>query len=147
MRILIIDDERAIRSTLKGIFEDEDYLADTAEEAAIDHEIARQAVGISVRRHAGHIENVRIGSRQNQVGKNLTEIKTLIGTGGVIVSNENSANILRYASLQNGESEDVLVPRELEILTDHNYVFYAAGLLRDLDEDAALAIMKESINR
>ena len=35
MRILIIDDERAIRSTLKGIFEDEDYLADTAEDGAI----------------------------------------------------------------------------------------------------------------
>lgn len=139
--------EERIREAIQHRITERSYLADTAEEAAIDHEIARQAVGISVRRHAGHIENVRTGSRQNQVGKNLTEIKTLIGTGGVIVNNENPANILRYASLQSGESEDVLVPRELEILTDRNYVFYAAGLLRDLDEDTALAIMKESINR
>lgn len=139
--------ETRIQEAIQHRITERSYLADTAEEAEIDHEIARQAVGISVRRHAGHIENVRIGSRQNQVGKNLTEIKTLIGTGGVIVNNAQPMDILRTAKLQGGESEDVLVPRDLEILTDHDYVFYAAGLLRNLDEDAALAIMKRSIGR
>lgn len=139
--------ETRIQEAIQHRITERSYLADTAEEAEIDHEIARQAVGISVRRHAGHIENVRIGSRQNQVGKNLTEIKTLIGTGGVIVNNAQPVDILRAAKLQGGESEDVLVPRDLEILTDHDYVFYAAGLLRNLDEDAALAIMKRSIGR
>ena len=139
--------EERLQQAIEYRLAEHSYVADTPEEAAIDDEIARQAVGISVRRHAGHIEKVHVGSRQNQVGKNLTEIKTLIGTGGVIVNNADPAGILRSAELRNGESEDVLVPRELEILVDHDYVFYAAGLLCDLDEDAALAIMKNSIHK
>ena len=37
------------------------------------------------------------------------------------------------------------MPRQIKTLVDHDYVFYAAGLLREYDEDAALAIMKASI--
>lgn len=38
-----------------------------------------------------------------------------------------------------GESEDVLIPRELNAHIDRDYVFYAAGLLRDYDEETAMA--------
>lgn len=122
------------------------YLADSPEEVNIDHEIARQAVAISVRRHAGRIENVRVGCRQNQVGKNVTEIKTLIGTGGVLVNNAHPEEILQHCALQAGESEDLLIPRSIDIVTDKDYVFYAAGLLQTYDPEAALAIMKASIH-
>lgn len=137
-----------LRQAIQHRITETSYLADNEEEARIDEEIARQAVGISVRRHAGRIERVLAsGCRQNQLGKNLTEIKTVIGTGGVIVNNPNPASLLQRVVLQAGELEGVLVPRKVEILTDRDYVFYAAGLLQSYDESAALAIMKASINR
>jgi len=138
--------EERIREAVRHRIAERSYVADSQEEFRIDCEIARQAVGISVRRHAGRVERVRTGSaRQNQLGKNLSEIRTLIGTGGVIVNHPDPASILCCATLRQEESEYILVPRKLEYRVDRNYVFYAAGLLRDYDEEAAMAIMKTSI--
>ena len=85
------------------------------------------------------------GIKEIQVGKNLTEVETLIGTGGIIVNSVDPDPLLQQAVLREGEDDSILVPRQIKTLVDHDYVFYAAGLLRGYDEDAALAIMKASI--
>lgn len=121
------------------------YLADTPQELDIDQAIAQNAVAISVRRHAGRIEHNCIGTWQNQMGKNLTEIKTLIGTGGVIVKNRDPKRILERAMLQKNESKDILIPRELSIFVDSDYIFYAAGLLSSYSPETAIKIMKNSL--
>ena len=122
------------------------YLPDTPDEQRIDQELAGQAVGVSVRRHAGHVEHVwTTGSKQYQVGKNISEVSEIIGIGGVIVNSPDPAAILQRSTLRAGESEDVLIPRELNAHIDRDYVFYAAGLLRDYDEETAMALMKASI--
>ena len=122
------------------------YLPDTPDEQRIDQELAGQAVGVSVRRHAGHVEHVwTTGSKQYQVGKNISEVSEIIGIGGVIVNSPDPAAILQRSALRAGESEDVLIPRELNAHIDRDYVFYAAGLLRDYDEETAMALMKASI--
>lgn len=121
-------------------------LPDTADEQRLDQELAGQAVSISVRRHAGHIERVwTTSSRQHQIGKNLTEISEIIGIGGVLVNSGDAPAILRRAALEAGESEDILLPRTLHAHLDRDYVFFAAGLLRQHDEETAMAIMKASI--
>lgn len=121
-------------------------LPDTAEERRLDQELASQAVGISTRRHAGHIEHVwTTSSRQHQIGKNLTELREIIGIGGVLVNSAEAPSILLRAALQAGESEDLLLPRTLHTQLDRDYVFFAAGLLRQHDEETAMALMKASI--
>lgn len=122
------------------------YLPDTPDEQRLDQELAGQAVSVSVRRHAGHLDHVwTTGSRLYQSGKNLTEVSEIIGIGGVIVNSENSSPVLQRALLQSGESEEILIPRNLNTHIDRDYVFYAAGLLRDYDEETAISIMKTSI--
>lgn len=124
------------------------WLADTDEEARIDEELARCAVAVSVRRHAGHIENVVTGgAAQKQKGKNLTDIAAVIGTGGVIINNRDPADLMKRLTLQPDESEDLLIPRRVNMYTDRDYVFYAAGLLQQYDEEAAFAIMSTSIGK
>lgn len=94
----------------------------------------------------GHVEHVwTTGSKQYQVGKNISEVSEIIGIGGVIVNSPDPAAILQRSTLRAGESEDVLIPRELNAHIDRDYVFYAAGLLRDYDEETAMALMKASI--
>lgn len=81
-----------------------------------------------------------------QYGKNLSEVKKVIGTGGIIVNNrDTAAEVLKSVELKASERDDVLLPDSVETLIDEDYIFYAAGLLRDYDEEAALAIMKKSI--
>lgn len=122
------------------------YLPQTEQERNIDDALAQNAIAVSVRRHAGHIERVVTGGNlQNQVGKNLTEIKTVIGTGGVIVNHENPKKLMQMICLQKGESEDLLIPRTISTLVDKDYVLFAAGLLSNINEEIALTILKDSI--
>lgn len=124
------------------------YLADTEDEYRIDQMIAANAVRISARRHVGKLEYTYSGQCEMvQRGKNLTEIKTVIGTGGVIVNSENPGRILSGVEKKSSRMEELLLPSGTEAYIDKSYVFYAAGLLRELDEEAAFAIMKKSVER
>ncbi|HEX6987939.1 MAG TPA: glutamate mutase L, partial [Bacillota bacterium] len=54
-------------------------------QAAVDHALARCAVGLAVRRHAGRLRVLEgpFGRRRVQRGKDLRPVRTVIGTGGV----------------------------------------------------------------
>lgn len=124
------------------------YLADNDKEIRIDHTIAKMAVKVSARRHAGKLEYTYYGNcDQIQKGKNLTEIHKVIGTGGPIVNSTHPDEILKQVQKQTKKEKDILLPDEVETYIDKEYVFYAAGLLRDYDEEAALTIMKKSIQK
>ena len=134
--------EAAIRRRLA----DTSVLADSDAERRIDRALCREAVSVSARRHAGRTELAYSkGARVLQRGKNLTEVETVIGTGGVLVNDRCPEELLQAAALAEGEDEHILIPRQLRALVDRDYVFYAAGLLRPWDEEAALAIMKSSL--
>lgn len=123
-----------------------DYVANENREKKIDYNIACSAINISAKRHAGYVnKEFNDGCHLVQRGKNLTEIKTIIGTGGIIVNEENAATILKNVGASSSETSQVLLPEKVDTLVDHDYVLFAAGLLRKYDEDAALAIMKRSL--
>ena len=125
---------------------DTGYLAENEQEKKIDHNLAHAAVNISVRRHAGYVmKEFNDGCRLVQRGKNLTDIKTVIGTGGIIVNNKNANGILNEVRIKKTEIDRILLPDTINTLIDHDYVLFAAGLLRQYDEEAALAIMKTSL--
>lgn len=139
--------QEALEAAIQKRLADTSVLADSDEERRIDRALCREAVSISARRHAGRTELVYSkGARVLQRGKNLTEVETVVGTGGVLVNDCAPAELLQAAALAEGEDEHILIPRNLRTLIDHDYVFYAAGLLRPWDEEAALAIMKSSLN-
>ncbi len=110
--------------------------------------LAEQDLKIAVRRHAGKLEYTG-SSIQGvlQKGKNLTGIKTVIGTGGPIIRSKNPLAILRQAEKKDKKDDSILLPEKTETYIDRKYVLFAAGLLRNYDEEAALAIMKQSIEK
>lgn len=124
-----------------------EYIADNPDEKKVDIELAASAVEISARRHCGVVSREFCGGcRAVQRGKNLTEVKTVIGTGGILVNNPGEAeSILLRAQAEPKERGSVLLPEKAEAVLDRDYVFFAAGLLRRYDDEAALNIMKNSI--
>lgn len=134
-----------LRQGIQRRLDNHSVLPDSEEERKIDQALARSAVRVSVRRHAGKLERVNLSGRANQVGKNLEDIQTIIGIGGVIVNNPNPKDVLLKAQLQQGEPNDVLVPRKLIPQVDQDYVFFAAGLLSQQYPEVGLAIMKASL--
>ncbi|MDO5690536.1 MAG: glutamate mutase L [Tissierellia bacterium] len=116
-------------------------------EAKIDHCIAKNASRIAVRRHVGRLEPLhsRVCTLV-QRGKNLTNIRTIIGTGGPLQKCEDPAEILRQALITKQDQRlNYLLPTSIRTYLDREYVFFAAGILSEFDPDLAITIMKNSI--
>lgn len=138
--------ETALQEAIERRISTTSYIADDALQKRIDRQIACDAVRISARRHAGHVtKEFNDGCRLVQRGKNLTGVRTIVGTGGILVNGEDAGAILKHAAAVPSEQGRVLLPEKLNVLIDRDYVLFAAGLLREYDEDAALAIMKQSL--
>lgn len=120
-------------------------LAASSAERRVDDALARGAVRIAARRHAGRIERVlAAGVESIQRGKNLEGVATIIGTGGVLIGHAAPGDVLAEACRKAGE-EDVLLPERATCLIDAEYVLYAAGLLCAEHGDAALRMMRRSL--
>lgn len=123
-----------------------DCIATKEDEKKVDSALAKGAASIAARRHAGQIERVSsAGIKTIQRGKNLREVATVIGTGGPVIYHHNPQLALSGV-LRTGDKEaDVLLPEHANFFIDSNYTFYAAGLLMEVDEEAAFILMQESL--
>ncbi|MDP6020802.1 MAG: methylaspartate mutase accessory protein GlmL [Alphaproteobacteria bacterium] len=120
---------------------DVEWLPKSDAERRFDIALARTATRVSVTRHAGTIEAVytATGPVSVQRGKDLGEVETIIGTGGVLVHNDNPAAILD-AALAGDEASLALRPRNAGLTLDDDYILYACGLLRSVAPDVALEL-------
>jgi uncharacterized protein (TIGR01319 family) len=96
-------------------------------------------VEAAVTRHAGTLSIVQTvtGPVSMQIGKDLSAVETLIGTGGVLAHGGGTAEILS-AGLANASQPQNLKPKAPRMLLDSEYVLYACGLLAAVAPDAAL---------
>lgn len=123
------------------------FVPRTEDDYDFDEAMAKVAIEIAVNRHSGKIRKEFSYSRYiyYQRGKDLSHIKYIIGTGGVIVHSKNPQDILK-ASL-NKESLYSLVPEKPEFLVDKSYILSAMGLLAEVEPDIAVRIMKKYIKK
>ncbi len=134
-----------IRKSIENRMENHDFLPDSDAERKLDNCIAAVAIRQAALRHAGYVQKAySSGCKLFQFGKNLTEITTVIGTGGILVFNPDAASLLREVEKKEQDA-DILLPEKVSPYLDTEYVLFAAGLLREKDEEIALSIMKNSL--
>ncbi len=135
-----------IRAIIDRWHETHEALPETELESEVDRFLARNAVRISARRHAGRIEPT-VGSaiRYVQYGKDLTGVRKVIGTGGPLVFSGYGKELLSEVLRDPDLEPEVLLPAEAKFLLDEDYIFFAAGLLKEIDEEAAYDIMCKSL--
>ncbi len=124
-----------------SIREATDSLPTNKKEQEMDAIIACGAIEIAIDRHVGTLEMLHLpfGDTLIQEGKNLTNFKILIGTGGPIVNGNNSSRILKKALLGK-EQAFSLRPPNPAIFLDERYMLYAIGLLSEISPKTALGI-------
>jgi uncharacterized protein (TIGR01319 family) len=105
---------------------------------ALDAALARAAIRIAMARHAGTCETVYTaqGPVSVQRGKDLGDVRLVIGTGGALVHARDAAAILAVAAADPSDPRS-LRPRAPRFAIDRRYVLYAAGLLAEVAPDAA----------
>lgn len=135
-----------LRVKLDEIVLDVERLPQTPEDVALDEALAWMAVRTAVARHAGTTECVQTaqGPTIMQRGKDLSDVKTVIGTGGPLAHGATPASVLT-AALADPADPFSLRPVSPTLLIDADYVLYAAGLLAAVEPDAAFALALGSL--
>ena len=110
----------------------------------VDDAMAYTAVDLAVERHVGKIDVIYtpFGASYIQTGKDLTEVKYVIGTGGVIVFHPDPGLIMK-GTLFDQARPAVLKPINPQLLIDRQYIMAGMGLLAEVDPVASLRIMKK----
>lgn len=122
------------------------YIPDNEDEKRLDEILAGIAAKVSTRRHAGRIEHIHSANcKLLQVGKNITTVKNIIGTGGPIIHNKDPKGVLYSVLKGDNEKENYLLPKKSKIYLDEKYILYSMGLLREIDPNIALRIMKKNL--
>ncbi len=107
--------------------------------------LSRLAVRTAADRHVGRLEcRMTVnGETWLQRGKDLTELKTVLGAGGPLAFSADPLYVLKGAADVGDPS--VLKPRAPRFLLDSRYILFAAGLLSLSEPEKALRIFKKYI--
>lgn len=142
---LKVPEAEALIERLKA---NKDIIPDTEELKALDKAVACMAVETAAIRHAGTIEEVYTptGLTFVQEGKDLSDVKHLVVTGGSLIYAEDVAQIASYA-LADEKMPNSLRPKEADVLVDKKYILAAMGILSKHYPVEALRIMKKELIR
>ncbi len=118
----------------------------SAAERSFDAGLAAAAVDIAVSRHAGRIERYwgPDGAVRVQRGKDLSSVRSIVGTGGIFAHSEDAAGVLR-AALYRSDEPDVLRPRDPRLFLDSEYAMASAGLLARAYPESALMLLERTL--
>ena len=104
------------------------------------------AIDTAVDRHSGKVEEVFtvMGSTFMQTGKDLSNVKKIVVTGGSLIHTKRTDEIAANA-LFTMQSPQSLRPVHANVLVDREYIIASMGLLSEHYEEVALHIMKEKL--
>lgn len=139
-------DAQALQASVQRRHDQVAFVPDSDLESRIDIALGCSAVEVAVERHAGTVKEswgvdgmVRI-----QSGKDLTALRTVIGTGGLFSHNPDAGRVLQSA-LMRPEAPFSLKPRACDFLIDRGYVLYGVGLLASEAPQAALSVARRHL--
>ncbi|OQY10990.1 MAG: DNA mismatch repair protein MutL [Marinitoga sp. 4572_148] len=111
-------------------------------------ELAKYCFVEGIRRHAGKKKHIYtpLGRKNIAQGKDLTAIKHIFGTGGVLTRSKYNKNILTSIIGKYKKHPNELLPKNIKkIGYDRNYIFAPIGVISTIDKDIAINILKEDL--
>ncbi len=121
-------------------------IPETDREKLFIERLTREAVLTSLERHAGKLRHFYgpTGKKTVAEGKDLTNVRYIIGTGGALTRLPHRHEILKSVGLY-GKGTELYPGKEARILIDSHYIMASLGVLSKRFPEAALALMKESM--
>lgn len=100
----------------------------------------------AIKRHCGIIKHIYGpgGKKTIAEGKDLTQVKYIIGTGGALTRLPNRLEILKQISISNKGTE-LLPNSDAKILIDNHYIMASLGVMSKKYPEAALKLLKNSL--
>lgn len=110
--------------------------------------LTEEAVLKAMERHAGYIRYIYGPSGRSTVaeGKDLTQVKYIIGTGGALTRLPHRVDIMKEIANHN-ESGMLLFPTDhARILVDNDYIMASLGVLSKKYKEAAIRLLEKSLD-
>ncbi|MDB8790904.1 GlmL-related ornithine degradation protein [Romboutsia sp. 1001216sp1] len=120
----------------------------TKEQIILVERLTKEAALRATKRHSGIIRSIYSTSGKSRIaeGKDLTEVRYIVGTGGALTRLPNRVKIMKEIP-KNNKNKDLLFPKEtVKVLVDNDYIMASLGVLSKKYEDAALKLMLKSLN-
>lgn len=117
------------------------------EEVKLVELLTREAVVKAAERHAGRLRYIYGPSGRSTVaeGKDLTQVRYIVGTGGALTRLPHREEIMREITRCN-ESGMLLLPGEhAQVLVDHDYIMASLGVLSKRHPEAAARLLEQSL--
>lgn len=122
------------------------FLPTTEHDLKVEEMMGKICVDSSLSRHVGKLETyyTAMGAMYTQTGKDLSDVRFVIGTGGVLANHPQAYNILHQA-VKTPKDLFELRPTNPQFMIDIDYLLSAMGLLSTFAPEVALKIMKEHL--
>jgi len=117
---------------------------DSEQEFGIDRALAAAAVAVATDRHCGVLEEVWTAQGKTfvQYGKDLRQLKLVVGTGGVFAYGRGPRAVLE--AVTHGDPMR-LKPVHPQYWIDRRYILYGMGLLAERFPDIAYTVLRENL--
>ncbi len=121
-------------------------IPETDREKEFIERLTKEAVQTSLERHAGRLRHLfgPTGKKTVAEGKDLTNVKYLVGTGGALTRLPKREEILQSAR-SDGKTLELHPKKDAKVLIDNHYIMASLGVLSKKYPEAALKLMKESM--
>ena len=123
-------------------------IPDTEEQFMLTQRLALAAGLTSVERHAGALRYIYTPKGRQTIaeGKDLTQLKYLVATGGALTRLPEHENIMRKIADSNANGMMLFPkPNVLSLLYDNDYIMASLGVLSKKYPETALRLMKKSL--
>lgn len=120
-------------------------IPETDREKVFVERLTKEAVLTSLERHAGKLRFLYgpTGKKTVAEGKDLTNVKYIIGTGGALTRLPGRIDILQSIGLQ-GKGTELYPDKEAKVLIDNHYIMSSLGVLSKRFPEAALKLLIDS---
>lgn len=122
-------------------------IPETEDEIKLVERLTQEATLKAVERHAGSIRYVYGPSGRITVaeGKDLTQIKYIVGTGGALTRLPHRVEIMRLIPKDNATGMKLYPPDAVKILVDNDYIMASLGVLSKTHREGAIRLLGKSL--
>lgn len=128
----------------------ESYVAipKTEDEIKFVEMLTEEAVLKATERHAGALRHIYGPSGRSTVaeGKDLTQVKYIIGTGGALTRLPHRVEIMSEIAKHNETGMKLFPTEHAKILVDNDYIMASLGVLSKNYREAAIKLMEKSLD-
>jgi uncharacterized protein (TIGR01319 family) len=140
--------EGTIINYCKKLTQNSDYIPKSILGKAIDLILIKYAVRIGIKRHVGSLQSTYIpgiGESFIQTGKDLRNLRLVIGSGGAITSSPEPLKILQEL-IFNKKEPTSLKPYNPIFMLDGKYIMFSLGLLSNKYPNKVIRMAKKYFN-